>query len=313
MRGRTSIEPTMRRFAAMLGCIATLACMPACPASATPDTNASDPCGEAAFAAVRGAMSRVVYPPALTYDVVIHGVRGGVEHRARYAGETDLREHRIFVDRFSVEEAAHPYVPRGIDVYLTFTVGTGRGGSETTGTKITSDEPTLDILGTPHLAPTYAFDLARDPAGPTPPLVAGSLRVIGATSTTRRDYAVRCLDASAGESDVVHLALTPLRDPHRLRLRELWLDPRTSLPLRLRTAGNFASGPPLGADWLVTFGRVDGVPLIVRETALTPLDFGQRRVYAEATVEFANLAWTTEPTTRVMFASDPRPDDLREP
>lgn len=64
---------------------------------------------------------------------------------------------------------------------------------------------------------------------PTPEPMATQLQVIGSTVTAGEyDYRVDSIDV---EGELVHLKLTPFRDPDRNRLRELWAD-KTTYELR---------------------------------------------------------------------------------
>ncbi len=97
---------------------------------------------------------------------------------------------------------------------------------------------------------------------PTPEPRATQLQVIGSTVIAGEyDYRV---DSLAVEGDLVHLKLTPYRDPDRNRLRELWAD-KTTYELRRLVAtdklfyGNGGKDDRVfGVIFTVTMGTVAG-------------------------------------------------------
>jgi hypothetical protein len=94
---------------------------------------------------------------------------------------------------------------------------------------------------------------------PTPEPAATKLPVIGSTITAGEyDYRVDSLDF---EGDLVHLKLTPYRDPDRNRLRELWADKNTYELRRLVATDklfNLTDKRVFGVIFTVTLGDVAG-------------------------------------------------------
>jgi hypothetical protein len=285
---------------------------------------ASDSCGaaratgtlsaaEVAFEKARDAWTAISYPTALAYSVHVHAIENGEERSLHYPGEEDTHAGRIYTDRFSDEETAHPYAPPGFDLIP----GVGlivHGGK----VKVSRDDvnPKLvrDILGAPHLSPTYSFGLRRAVAQ-TGAAAAGeltSIRAIGKTSVVARNYTIVCQAVTTEGGPELQLTLTPLRNPHDFRLRELWLDTESFLPKRLRTAGNFTYGAPLGADWLTTFRRSGAVIYIDREVALSTLKIDSHS-YQDATIEFEGVTALVTPTVRTLIRQPATAYDLREP
>jgi hypothetical protein len=268
---------------------------------------------EVAFEKARDAWTTISYPAALTYKVHIHAVEHGEVRSLHYPGEEDTHAGRIYTDRFSDEETAHPYTPPGFDLIP----GVGlivHGGK----VKLSRDDvnPKLvrDILGAPHLSPTYSFGLRRAVAQ-TGAAAAGeltSIKAIGKTSVVARNYTIVCQTVTTGGQPELELTLTPLRNPHDFRLRELWLDAESFLPKRLRTAGNFTYGPPLGADWLTTFKHAGAAIYIDREVALSMLKVNSHS-YEDATIEFENVSALAGPTVRTLIPQTATTNDLREP
>jgi hypothetical protein len=123
-----------------------------------------------------------------------------------------------------------------------------------------------------------------------------TLQKIGRTGTVARTYDVTDL-GDLTENGVVlhHLGLRPLRDPHRYRLRELWLDVKTSLPVRAVVAGIGNRWPLDAVDWRVDFKQLEGGTYIARETALASLSSDGGRL-DEVTITFAELRATNRLT-----------------
>ena len=131
------------------------------PVVATADSSAA----EVAYGLARKAWTLDAYPEAVQFVVHVNVQNHGKNLLIHYRGEEEVRRGNIHVDRFSAEEMARPYVPHGINVYLTLGVSTG--GATITGAgrqaltllskKLSPDEPTYDLLGTPHLSSAYSF------------------------------------------------------------------------------------------------------------------------------------------------------------
>jgi hypothetical protein len=285
-------------------------------------TSVADSCGsaraadslsaaEVAFDRARNAWTSPRYPATFTFTVRIHALDHGVEHVAHYTGEEDVKDGQLFTDRFSEEEIAHPYVTRGTDV----TIGISVYGQHSTVKKLTKDEPSMDILGAPHLSPRYSFGLRKVSNSQAPPAADDAMgaKLIGKTSSVVRNYEIHCNVQSTAQGDELHLTLEPLHNPRGFRLRELWLDPLTFASRRLRTAGNFSGGPPLGVDWLTTFRQIDGAFFIEKEVALSNLDYLEGRVYEGATIEFDHITPLEKPTRRTQITQVEAPKNLREP
>ena len=164
-------------------------------------------------------------------------------------------------------------------------------------------EPTNDPIGQLSFAVDQDFGLALT----APPITATAnmsevasavttLPKIGRTGTVARTYDVTDLgDVTENGAMLHHLGLRPLRDPRRYRLRELWLDAKTSLPVRAIVAGVGNSAPLDAVDWRVDFKQLEGGTYIARETALTSLQSGNGRL-DDVTITFAELRATNRLT-----------------
>ena len=171
--------------------------------------------------------------------------------------------------------------------------------------------PILD----PLIEPNASFGmLVREPAArladddalldaPTPPAglpsaapeaaaAAPELREIGRVEATARDYAI----ALSGEEklqtvDAYHLTLTPLRDPRRYRLRDLWVDASSFTTLRLAVQGLFAGKPYEDARWIVNYAEFDGRPYIQQIRTDDTLRFGLDRYVSGLQFDFVQYAF----------------------
>jgi hypothetical protein len=138
-----------------------------------------------------------------------------------------------------------------------------------------------------------AFDEARDPGPPTadifepkplkphpiseaytPEPSASEPPVIGrVASLIEYDYRVTFV---AIEGDLIHLTVTPINDPERNRLREIYADKTTYEVTELVAADRlFLTGPDkdVFADrFTITMGMVDGVPVVTHIHGLAGYD-----------------------------------------
>jgi hypothetical protein len=129
------------------------------------------------------------------------------------------------------------------------------------------DHPEYDDPGPPTAdlfepAPAHPHPISwvptPEPTGTLPPLI-GHVNV-----TINADYYVDAIDADDG---LLHVTLTPRRDPERNRLRELWVDPRTFELEKVLCTDRLAVSNGSHVDvypvlFTVTLGRLDGVPVV---------------------------------------------------
>jgi hypothetical protein len=177
----------------------------------------------------------------------------------------DLAHGAVLTKIFSREDGANPHTPRGTNINL-FSV------------KLNPPDPQRDVVGEVcfavdqnfGLGPRQRYIVAKDEQAFSN--IVDSYRVIGRTQARRRAYDVVILD-TAGTT--VHLGLTPLLDPRRDRLRELWVDTSTMMPLAATVQGIGNRPPETKIRWHIDFVEKDGGIYLARETALAPLDYGQ--------------------------------------
>jgi hypothetical protein len=288
-----------RVIAAMLLAAGALGAAPAPAPSASPP----DPRAEALFAAARTARTQSAYAHYSVYATVVRFHRNGRPVSSTWDTTEDMRRRLVHSHALSREEGAHPHVPHGINIGM----GTGPSGILPPGVlppkgQIVSHEPGDDPIGEVTFAVDQDFGLALNAPqiGATANMSEVSVTVttlpqIGRTGTIARTYDVTDL-GDVTENDVVlhHLGLRALRDPRRYRLRELWTDAKTSLPVRAVVAGIGNHGPLQSVSWRIEFTQLQGGTYITRETALEPLDTDGGRL-DDVTITFAEL----RPTNRL--------------
>jgi hypothetical protein len=123
------------------------------------------PSAEAIFGRAREVWTAQAYPRRLRYVVAVRVRQGDAIRIRHYAAVFVPSENRLVVRRFSDEEAANPYVSRGVDVRLSLSIAMGGSERLVTPPLRAPAAETTDELGVPFLDPTYAFGLVR---GKTP-------------------------------------------------------------------------------------------------------------------------------------------------
>jgi hypothetical protein len=254
------------------------------------------------FTAARAARSQSAYAHYAVYATVVR-FRSGHNVVSTWETVEDMRRRLVHSRTLRREEAAHPHVPHGIAVGVG---GVGHSGHLEAGEMpprgITGPEPTDDPIGELSFAVDQDFGLALN----APPIGASAdmsqvsksvttLPQIGRTGTVARTYEVTDLgDVDDGGVALHHLGLRPLQDPRRFRLRELWTDAKTSLPVRAVVAGIGNRAPLQDVSWRVDFTQIQGGTYLQRETALAPLETDHGRLEG-VTIAFEEL----RPTNRL--------------
>ena len=260
------------------------------------------------FEKAREVWGSAPHPASTRFTIVVRATTGGRDYAIHYQGEDDFSDHRLVVKRFSEEEADHPTVPHGTNFVFTLTVN-----GATTAMQLSKSPPTVDFFGTPHLSPVYSFGVARGDAL-TPPNLSlsngGAADVIGRSTAFHLDYTIQCDDAA---EDTLHLVLRPIRDPHRYRLRQMWIDRSSLRTMQIETDGNFASGPGVGVHWRTSFQFIDGTPFIEKEVALDSLVYGKKRRYDNVSISFEQIDELPRSDVLTVLDQIPDPGDLREP
>jgi hypothetical protein len=246
----------------------------------------------AEFARVRAAVAAARYPEQVDYAVVVSGTDGSKPRSDRYRARYFPQTGELRVQTITAQEQAHPPHPHGFNFSFSMALCGGRceTGQAVSNTKnLTPSKDIEDLLGVPFLTPDYSFGIARAAAKihAEPVSQSTGLKTIAVVVSPQHDYAV----TNAGSETIdgkqtEHLVLKPLHDPNRYRLRDLWVDPATKLPLRAVVARNFTVAPEDTTPWRIDFTTVDGGLYIASETALATLHMPHGRFVSTATVTF---------------------------
>lgn len=258
----------------------------------------------AVFARAREVWEAQRYPRAVSYTVAVRVDDRGRQRHRHYASTWIAGTNRVIVNPVSAEESARPYVPPagvpfGILGIALVNIGGPRRGTGTHG----------NLIGVPQLAPNYSFGIAPYVA----PEAATPAELVAQVRASFRDPApakVQRLEQQAGFKTIAvvnsapvyrivlagienvgghadyHLALTPLREPQRYRLRDVWVDEATYATDRLRVAGNFLGGGTASVPWTVDFSQHGGAQYIAQETSDEPINDWFDRI----TVSFEDVA-----------------------
>ncbi len=147
-------------------------------------------------------------------------------------------------------------------------------------------EPRALSAPSPSPAPPLPTRIARGVATDAP------LREIARVEAVARDYTI----ALAGverirATDAYHLVLTPLRQPHLYRLRDLWVDTSDYATVKLDVDGIFQGKPYADARWTVTYVNLDGQPYVQQIKTDDTLRFGMDRYVAGLEYDFVQYAF----------------------
>ena len=231
------------------------------------------------FARARHAWVTQSYPRAVQYVVGLQALGVGNALSKHYESTYVARTNRVYPDRVSLEQQAHPHVPRGINISL---------GPIPIGPR----EETPDPFGIPSLAPNYSFGIAppiRSDSVDTNALIAqlraqypdpmakdnrpkGGLQEIGNVVAVHRDYVMQFVGIeNDARGEAFHLTLQPTHDAWHFRLRDVWIDTATYHVHQLISAGNFTGGLAVRAQWMVKFREQGGLQYLQSEQTLGPV------------------------------------------
>jgi hypothetical protein len=229
------------QWGALLGTLLS-ACLCLGADAPSPAPSRADDDGAALFDRVRAAWAREAYPAVLDYTVVVTIASEMHERADRYAGEVQSATGEFRVAKFSVAEIAHPHEPHGIDVV--WQIGAGFNTQRLpvgSGVPVDKDglpkstvmlpklggylarEAPVEPFAIPEVSPLYAFGMLSCASRVVRGADEGAaLRTIGRTTTTTRRYRIRIVGSeSVDGAATTHLALVPLVDAGRDRLRDL--------------------------------------------------------------------------------------------
>jgi hypothetical protein len=222
-----------------------------------------------------------------TYTVVVSVEVDGRRAVSSWQTTEDIRRGIVLANSFSDEERANPTTPHGANIVahrriaLAAPQSLNPGIESSTSLGLNSNpvnpQRTGDPVGPVALAVDQTFGLTRARAyrvandERTIVAAADDLPIIGRTGTATPRYRVSLLDTVGG---IAHLELTPLRDPYRNRLRELWVDMGTAFAREAIVQG-VGDRPPFDrARWHVTFDRQAGATLVAEAHSVEPLTIG---------------------------------------
>lgn len=241
------------------------------------------PNANAVFARAISAITSARYPARIDYTIVVSGLDGSVFRVNHYPESYRSGTKEIDVNSEDGCECES-------DLGGSWSISVG------------ARERSPDLLGVPHLTPTYMFGLNSPIAiehsggGHVQPQMNG-LR----PAPSPPAYAVALIDSPFVDGTrTYHLTLRPLSDPKKYRLRELWVGADDYLPRKAIVAGNFASAPLADVRWTIDFSIVHSAPFILRETT-SVLFLPHRQVVKDAAVAFEDIS---APNTRFFF-NDP--------
>jgi hypothetical protein len=220
--------------------------------------------------------SNMTYPSLLDYRIAVHFIAGNATHVEHYTGEVEPASGECRVHAFSDEEAANPTTPHGTNVVL-MPIGVNLNPA-----------PQPVSFGTPDLSPLYSFGM-RVGQRLTDDEDSSTLKAIGRIVTLARRYNVQSAEQTSFDgTSTYHLALQPLSDPERNRLRELWVAVSTYDVLAARVLGNFPDRPATTIPWMIRFSTVDGATYIASETAEAPLP-NRPLAFDALTIDFEDI------------------------
>jgi len=230
----------------------------------------------------------------------------------RYQSAYNAQRGEVWVNPISDYERSHPASGRGVD-FCTF----GFGGC----TMLNKPDPNQDFIGVPLLSPAYSFGLGKPiphvkraissdelvseirsefgDSKATPKVIPTSnpsaLPEIATVLVYERAYFVKILgDEPIRGRMCYHLALTPLRDPGRYRIRDLWIDKENDETLRARIAMNFVDGPGTLVPWIIDFIHIDGGEYVSSEMSEEPYKYAGK-TYKNVTVAFDDIQKRAKP------------------
>jgi hypothetical protein len=266
----------------------------------------SPPDANALFGSLRSRLAGQAFPSLVSYTVVVHTESGDTVLENHYNGQANGRTGDFRVRQISQEEDENPNVAHGINVVLGFQGGTPA---------VLSQQRDTAPFGVPNLSPMYSFGLRRCPApsdSSATPDESGLPRIGVVVSTSRTYNASFVGNELIDRVETSHLALVPVLNPDKNRLRDVWIDRSNNL-LYARVAGNFTARETQSVTWLLQFQTTNGLTFIKSESAEAPIAIAGQR-YDDVTIEFSDIS-TDVATRSLEFAltKDAGDGGLQEP
>jgi hypothetical protein len=287
-------------------------------------TPAPPSAADALFARAVAVVENDARSPYATYTVVVTVANEGRRAVSSWQTTEDIRHEVVLASSFSEEERANPTTPHGANIVahrrLWLSAPRNLNPSLDPSTSLTLNshpvnaERTGDEVGPVALAVDQNFGLTRPRAyrvandERTIVASADELQIIGRTGTAAPRYRVAMLDTGGG---VAHLGLTPLRDPYRNRLRELWMDTQTAYVRDAIVQGVGDRAPFDRARWHVTFDRQAGATFVSEAHSVEPLAIGHTS--PQISIAFQNLNLLSLSPIRATFGIEAPVRYLRDP
>lgn len=267
---------------------------------------------DAIWLRTRSAVTSAQYPDRIEYTIAITGSDGDKPSSNHYRAIYAAADGKVRVFAVSEEEEAQPaLIPRGVNVSASIAIcmPVCWGYSVPVG----HPQPSYDLLGVPLLAPSYMFGLRYTTLVATA-MPLNVLPVIARVSTEASLYRITLIDTPEIDGTrTYHLQLTPLRNPKKDRLRELWVGAADYLPRKAVIAGNFTVAPFVDVPWTIDFSVVDGAPYIRDEYTAQVLYLRHRRVVRDAVVAFEDIHEPVTAYDAPLIAPDDSSATLVEP
>jgi hypothetical protein len=262
--------------------------------------------------------------PYAAYTVVVTVANDARRVVSSWQTTEDIRRGIVLASSFSEEERANPTTPHGANIVahrrilLSAPRNLNPGIDPSTSLMLNSHpvnaERTGDVVGPVALAVDQNFGLTRPRAyrvaddERTMAASADELTIIGRTGTAAPRYRVALLDMDGG---IAHLGLTPLRDPYRNRLREVWIATETAYVSEAIVEGVGDRAPFDRARWHVSFDRLAGATFITEVHSVGPLTIGGTS--PRISIAFQNLNLLALSPLKATFGIEAPVRYLRDP
>ena len=236
------------------------------------------------FAHARTLFRFYSYPPTLSFAFRQQFTIKDRSYTKTYDGSLTAGK-TLSLHKFSREEMANPFVIKGFGFsFMGLPVGAHDRGDP---------EPFFGIAVAPNESYGLAPSESKNPALAALPAQAdepSGLREIGRVRSVVKDYDVRYVGAETIDAHrVYHLALAPLHDPERHRLRDLWIDTARYTVVKASVIGAIATGPASAVPWTVTFAEYGGGRYIDSEHADVPIVVSKKVTLMNVSFRFIEM------------------------
>lgn len=278
---------------------------------------------DALFARAIAVVESEARAPYATYSVVVTVATDSERVSRSWQTTEDIRHGIVLASSFSDEERANPTTPHGSNIVARRRIQLAAPRNLDPGSdppslllksKPVNPQRTADAIGPVALAVDQNFGLTRPRtyrvANDERTIAAGAdeLTIIGRTGTATARYRVELVDSNGG---ITHLALTPLRDPYRNRLRELWIETASAYVQEAIVQGVGDRAPFDRARWHVTFDRRADATFVTEAHPIEPLAIGGAS--PQISIVFENLNLLSLSPIKATFGIEAPVRYLRDP